>query len=192
MYRRLVIVHVLLAALMTAAFSCLASHWANASEAAVQALREGAIVLIRHTRAPGVGDPDNFRLEDCSTQRNLNDQGRAEARRIGKFFRDNGIEVSQVLSSEWCRCLETAELAFPGRVTREPAFNSFFQGRASEAVHTARGQAVLMNWRGPGTLVVVTHQVNITALTGVFPAEGEGVVLRVRNGRIEVIGRITP
>jgi phosphohistidine phosphatase SixA len=186
------ILHVLIAALTATAFSSLASHRANASEAAVQALREGAIVLIRHARAPGVGDPDNFKLEDCSTQRNLNDQGRAEARRIGKFFRDNGIEVSRVLSSEWCRCLETAELAFPGRVTREPSFNSFFQERASEAVQTARGQAVLMNWRGPGTLVVVTHQVNITALTGVFPAEGEGVVLRVRDGRIEVIGRIKP
>ncbi len=192
MYRRFVLRSVLFLLVAVSAFSVCAAQRAGESEAGVIALREGAIVLFRHARAPGVGDPDNFNLQDCSTQRNLDDQGRAEARAIGKFFRDNAIDVGQVLSSEWCRCLETAELAFPGRVTREPSFNSFFRDRASEAVQTARGRAVLEGWNGAGALVVVTHQVNITALTGVFPAEGEGVVVRVRDGRIDVIGRIRP
>ncbi|WP_328734790.1 histidine phosphatase family protein [Falsiroseomonas selenitidurans] len=83
-------------------------------------------MLFRHAVAPGVGDPAGMRLSDCSTQRNLDDTGRNQARLIGEAMRAAGIAVGAVLSSQWCRTMKTAELAFPGRVMAEPAFNSFF------------------------------------------------------------------
>jgi hypothetical protein len=100
---------------------------ARADDVAWQALENGGIVLFRHALAPGTGDPANFTLGDCSTQRNLNDQGRADSRAIGQAFQDKGINVGRVLTSQWCRCVETAELAFPGQVEEEPVFNSFFR-----------------------------------------------------------------
>ncbi|MEO7335880.1 MAG: histidine phosphatase family protein [Caldimonas sp.] len=141
-------------------------------------LHDGSIVLFRHAEAPGFGDPPAFALGDCSTQRNLDDTGRAQARRLGERLRAQGMRVGAVRSSQWCRTQETATLAFPQQEVREDAdFNSFFGDRSSEAAQTARALATLRRWRGPGTLVVVTHQVNITALTGVVPASGEGVVV---------------
>lgn len=156
------------------------------------ALQSGTVVLFRHALAPGTGDPPNFQLNDCSTQRNLNEEGRLQARRIGEQFRARGILVGAVLSSQWCRCRETAELAFPGRWRDEPAFNSFFSDRSTEVTQTRAALQILSQWQGPGVLVVVTHQVNITALTGVVPASSEGVVVRVGGGRVEVVGRIRP
>jgi hypothetical protein len=141
--------------------------------AAWKALERGAIVLFRHSNAPGVGDPPGFRIGDCSTQRNLNDEGRAQARRIGEAFRER-------------------DMAFPGMVQDEPSFNSFFGDRTEEPEQTASATALLLRWKGPGALVVVTHQVNITALTGVAPASGEGVVLSNIDGRLTVVGRIRP
>ncbi len=165
---------------------------AAAEEAAWQALREGGIVLFRHAIAPGGGDPPGFRLGDCTTQRNLDDTGRAQARRIGNALRDAGIAVGAVLASEWCRTTETAELAFPGRVQAASAFNSFFADRSTAAAQTAMARAILLGWPGPGALFVSTHQVNITALTGIVPASGEGVVLRRQDGALVVAGRIRP
>lgn len=135
-------------------------------------------MLFRHATAPGVGDPAGFELDDCATQRNLDDRGRAEARRLGEQFRSRKIQVGAVLSSLWCRTRETARLAFGSPARDEPAFNSFFR-LSSEAstAQTAQACAVLSRWRAPGALVVVTHQVNITALTGVGAASAEGVVL---------------
>jgi phosphohistidine phosphatase SixA len=155
-------------------------------------LEPNGIVLFRHALAPGTGDPPNFKLNECNTQRNLNDEGRAQARRIGEAFRARGIRVSRVLTSQWCRTRETAQLAFPGLVRDEPAFNSFFGDRSTEAAQTRTARAILEAWRGPEVLVVVTHQVNITALTDIVPDSGEGVVVRVRQGRLEVVGRVTP
>lgn len=156
------------------------------------ALGADGIVLFRHADAPGTGDPPNFRLGDCSTQRNLSDKGRAQARAIGEGFRTRGIAVGAVLASQWCRTRETAELAFPDRVEDASVFNSFFQeGDAQARQQTAAALARLATWRGPGVLVVVTHQVNITALTQVFPASGEGIVVRSRPGSgLEVLGRL--
>lgn len=166
---------------------------AAADDAAWNTLRsDGAIVLFRHATAPGIGDPAGMRIGDCATQRNLSEAGRAEARGIGKAFRDRSISVGRVLTSQWCRCNETAELAFPGAVTEAPAFNSFFENRAQSAPQTDAARTILSGWAGPGVLVVVTHQVNITALTGVYPASGEGVVLRVADGVLSVVGRIKP
>jgi phosphohistidine phosphatase SixA len=150
----------------------------------------GAIILFRHATAPGTGDPAGFVLGDCSTQRNLDDRGKAEARALGAAFRQHGITVGRVLSSQWCRAKETAELAFPGLPVEEPAFNSFFGNRADEPAATERAQQIIGEWRGPGVLVVVTHQVNISALTGVAPASGEGIIVRNGQAELEVLGRL--
>jgi phosphohistidine phosphatase SixA len=152
----------------------------------------GAIILFRHATAPGTGDPAGFVLGDCATQRNLDGRGRAEARALGAAFRKRGIAVDKVLSSQWCRSRETAELAFPGQVAEEPAFNSFFGNRADEPAATAAARQILAEWKGPGVLVAVTHQVNITALTGIAPRLGEGIIIRAGGGQIQVLGRLPP
>ena len=154
--------------------------------------RDGAIVLFRHANAPGVGDPPGFKLRDCSTQRNLDDAGRAQARRIGEAFRTRKVAVRAVHTSRWCRARDTAELAFPGLVREQPLFDSFFNERQDEPAKTAAARTFLSQWKGPGVLVVTTHQVNITALTGLGAASGEGVVVRVSEDRVEVIGRVAP
>jgi phosphohistidine phosphatase SixA len=158
--------------------------------AAWEALEAGAIALFRHAHAPGVGDPPGLRLDDCATQRNLDDRGRAQARRIGEAFRARGVRIGAVLTSAWCRAAETAALAFPGQGRVEPAFNSFFAERGKEQARTAAARQILLGWAGPGALVVVTHQVNVTALTDVVPASGEGVVIGARHGELVVVGRV--
>jgi len=155
-------------------------------------LRTGGIVLFRHANAPGVGDPPGFRLGDCGTQRNLDAAGRAQAQRIGARLREQGVTVGKVLASQWCRTRDTAELAFPGRVTPQAAFNSFFEDRDNAPQQTSAARALLLAWNGPGALVVVTHQVNISALTDGFTASGEGIVLRRLGQQLEVVGRIAP
>jgi phosphohistidine phosphatase SixA len=166
----------------------------SSADAWQELARPGAIVLMRHATAPGVGDPAGFKLDVCATQRNLDDKGRAEARSLGEQFRSRKIEVGEVLSSQWCRTRETARLAFGDLVRDEPLFNSSFLAPAEISdAQTARARNLLMRWRGPGTLVVVTHQVNITALTGVNPSSAEGVVLRpASDGSLKVVGMIKP
>ena len=177
--------------LLTAALlACLAGP-VMATEAWSE-IPDGAIVLFRHANAPGVGDPPGHRIGECGTQRNLDDTGREQARRIGQTFRARNVPVRRVLSSQWCRTRETAQLAFPGLVRDEPLFNSFFEDRSSAPAQTAAALALLKHWRGPGVLVVSTHQVNITALTGATVASGEGVVVRVNAAGLEVIGRVLP
>ena len=163
---------------------------AHADDGAWAELRGSEIVLFRHANAPGTGGPPGFVVGDCSTQRNLDERGRVQARAIGEAFRNRGIRVGRVLSSQWCRARDTAELAFPGQVNLEPAFNSFFGSRESEDRQTAEAQRVLRDWSGPGVLVVVTHQVNISALTGIAPKSGEGIVLRLADGQLTVLGRL--
>jgi phosphohistidine phosphatase SixA len=173
----------------------LAHSQAFAADAWADLTEPGAIVLFRHATAPGVGDPDHFKRNDCSTQRNLDAQGRAEARKLGEQFRSRKIAVGAVLTSQWCRTRDTARLAFGGAAVQdEPAFNSSFRTSAEiSATQTAQARAILSRWRGPGALVVVTHQVNITALTGVNPASAEGVVLRpAADGRLKVLGSVSP
>ncbi len=141
-------------------------------------LREGGVaVLLRHAQTvPGTGDPDNFRLGDCSTQRNLSEAGRAQARQIGAWFEARGIKPQDVRTSAWCRCIDTAQLAF-GRATSWTALNSFFGGQGEADAQTTVLRAALRQLR-PGQLEVwVTHQVNITALTDVVPAMGEAVIV---------------
>lgn len=171
-----------------------ASAQSKEDEAAWKALRQaGTIVLFRHAIAPGGGDPPGMVLNDCSTQRNLDSQGQAQARQLGARFKAQGIKVSEVISSQWCRTRETARLAFPDVALKDaPAFNSFFENRDKEPAQTAAAQKTLLSWRGPGALVVVTHQVNISALTGIAPSSGEGVVLRKNGAKLEVVARLSP
>lgn len=168
------------------------SQGALASDETWQALRQGGTVaLFRHARAPGTGDPANFRLDDCSTQRNLSEEGRRQAQRIGDQFRARNIPVERVLSSRWCRALDTARLAFDALAQPAPPLDSFFSGREQEPAQTQAVRRIIEEWRSTGVLVLVTHQVNITALTGVFPSEGEMLVLRPRAGSgFDVVGRI--
>ncbi len=157
------------------------------------ALREdGAIVLFRHAEAPGIGDPGSFRLGDCATQRNLSEAGREQARRSGEQLRRQRIPVGAVWASQWCRTRDTAALMALGPVREEPAFNSFFGERGEQAAQTAAARRKLLDWRGPGALVVVTHQVNITALTGLGVASAEGIVLQRRGDALAVVGSIAP
>lgn len=175
------------ALLFTPAF---ASAQSDGEAAAWQALKGGAIVLLRHANAPGVGDPPGFKLEDCATQRNVDADGQAQALAIGKAFAAHTVAVGAVWTSAWCRAKETAGLAFPGKVRLEPMFNSLLGDKTLESVKTPSAKDLLLGWSGPGALVVVTHQVNIQALTGVSPRSGEGVVVKPVDGRLEVVGRI--
>lgn len=158
-------------------------------------LRDGDVVLYRHALAPGGGDPPGFQLGDCSTQRNLSDAGRDQARRIGQALRERlgTVQVGAVWASPWCRTLETARLAFPAQpVQPQAAFASFFEQPDREAPSLAHANELLGRWRGPGMLVVVTHQVNVTGLSGIYPASGEGVALRWSAGKPELLGRLAP
>lgn len=152
----------------------------------------GTIVLFRHALAPGGGDPPGHTLDDCRTQRNLSEEGRAQARRIGAEFRQRRIEVGAVWSSQWCRTRDTADLAFPGQRHDQTAFNSFFNEPALAAAATREALQRLSAWRGLGVLVVITHQVNITALTEIVPGSGEGIVVKTSPNGLQVLGRIKP
>jgi phosphohistidine phosphatase SixA len=166
---------------------------ARADEAAWTALRDRAVVLIiRHAQTEtGIGDPPGFRLDDCDTQRNLSSAGRAQASAIGRQLADRGVKVMRVESSRWCRCIDTAKLAFDGlEVHRFDPLNSFFSDRSGEPVQTDALRARIAQWRGPGVLVLVTHQVNITALTGRPVAVGEALVLEPEASGPRVIGAV--
>lgn len=176
------------------ALSILLPTSAVADEALWTLLRGGGqVVLMRHaTTTPGVGDPAGFHLGDCPSQRNLTDAGRDEARRIGTAFRSRDVSVGRVLSSRWCRCLETAQLAF-GRVEPWEALDSIFEDRHHEPERTAAVRRVAEGRPADGNLVLVTHGANIVALTGISPAPGEFLVLTAEpGGRFRVAGRLAP
>jgi len=146
--------------------------------------------ILRHAIAPGTGDPPGFTLGDCATQRNLDDRGRAQARAIGAAIRDTGVTVDHVLTSQWCRSAETAALLDLGPVREEAALNSFFSDRSTEPAQTGALRQLLAALPAEETAVLVSHQVNITALTGIYPRSGEVVILRVtEDGGLETIGR---
>ncbi len=166
---------------------------------------EGYVVMMRHALAPGTGDPPEFQIDDCTTQRNLSPAGRQQAKAIGAAFRQRNIPVRQVLSSQWCRCLETARLLDLGDVQPFPALNSFFSDRSTAAQQTEQvGQFIREQKDQPGVTILVTHQVNITAISNIVPASGEFIVLHAagnsykngqQNGRlgaIEVVGKLSP
>ena len=166
---------------------------AQASEALWNLLKAGGqVVIMRHAATDSTaGDRDTMRLEDCATQRNLSASGRDDARRIREAFRARGITVDLVRASVWCRCLDTATLAF-GMVDPWVPLNSFFRNRDREPGQTRAVREMIGRHRGPGTLLLVTHQVNITALTGVYPVEGEMLILTPCGDDFTVAGRLVP
>lgn len=148
----------------------------------VERLLGGDVLLLRHAIAPGFGDPEGFRVDDCATQRNLSEAGRQQAIGIGKWLREHGVENARVYSSQWCRCLETAKLLGLGEVKPLPALNSFFQRPDERAGRLSGLRAFLADQQAQGEpLILVTHQVTVTAMTGIFPASGEGVVAKLEH-----------
>ena len=158
----------------------------------LQSGQPGLVVMLRHAIAPGTGDPPGFQLANCATQRNLSAEGRQQAKRIGNAFRQRRITIASLRSSQWCRCLETAKLMNLGPVEPTPALNSFFQTPDREAAQTAALRQLIRNHRATsGVMLLVTHQVNITALTGIIPSSGGAVVLQAdRQGKIQQIGQL--
>ena len=148
----------------------------------------GCAVLIRHAQTvAGVGDPPGFRVDMCSTQRNLSEDGRVQARRIGQWFQTQGLKPRAVQSSAWCRCKDTADLAF-GRHIVWQALNSLFDSRDSQAAQTAQLRAALARIPAGQFEVWVTHQVNMSALTGEGMVMGEGLVV---NAQGKMVARST-
>ena len=153
---------------------------------------KGYVLLLRHSYAPGVGDPTNFKLDDCSTQRNLSQEGRDDAREIGEWLKRREIKIARVESSRWCRAKETAELLDIGRVRPNRNLDSLFQ--ESDLINhpqTLKVRKQIRDYRNKrGLLVLVGHFVNIAALTGVGVDSGEGVLVRADGkGVIKVVGR---
>ena len=155
--------------------------------------RGGQVVVLRHAATePGIGDPAGFRLDECRTQRNLSAAGREQARRLGAAWRVRGVPMGPVLSSRWCRCLETARLAF-GTVEPWWPLDSFFQDRSREAAQTLLVRQRAGERPATGNLMLVTHQVNITALTGLTPVAGEMVILTPQGAStFQIAGRLPP
>lgn len=142
--------------------------------------KPGRVLLLRHALAPGTGDPTGFRLRDCSTQRNLDASGRSQAIKLGERLVRAGISRARVYSSQWCRCLDTARLLDLGPVMELPALNSFFGRPQERDANIAALRAFLATLPADGPpVVLVTHQVTISALTGVFAASGGGVLLQL-------------
>lgn len=161
-------------------------------DALINALREGGVaLLLRHAQTvPGVGDPPNFTIGDCKTQRNLSDVGVSQAKRIGNGARAAGVKFSKTMSSEWCRCRDTARLVAGQYVAWSP-LNSFFDDASTRDERTNTVKQRLSTLKKQDTWLLVTHQVNITALTGISPAMGEGVVIRPSKDGIIVLGLLT-
>lgn len=169
---------------------------ANQSETTLAALfeklsRGEVVAIMRHAIAPGTGDPENFTIGKCDTQRNLSTEGRNQAKKIGELFRQYGIESAKMYSSQWCRCIDTAAGMQLGKAEELPFINSFFQYYSNEPQQTQALKMWLQRQKQQQPIVLVTHQVNITALTGVFPSSGEIVFIRTEpSGEIIVEGTI--
>ena len=146
------------------------------------------IIFIRHAIAPGNGDPQNFDISDCSTQRNLNKDGELQALKIGKFFKKNDIKFSKVLSSEWCRCKDTAKIAFGGYETKN-FLNSFYDERFSENKdkQILDFQKFIKSWNYSGNLALVTHYVVIYEILDLATSSGEIIIT---NKNLEILSSL--
>lgn len=166
---------------------------AGNDESAWRLLQSGqAVAIMRHALAPGGGDPIGFRLDDCTTQRNLSDEGREQATRAGEILRSKGIDDARVLTSQWCRCEETAQLLEIGTVTPAPMLNSFFQDRSTAGEQTQQLFEAIRRWaKARDTVtVLVTHQVNISALTDEFTRSGEILIVSMQDNNVQVLLRV--
>ncbi len=163
---------------------------ALANDKILDSLNEGKkLIFIRHALAPGNGDPDNFLINDCSTQRNLSKKGINQSVKIGDFFKNNKIKIDQVLSSEWCRCKDTAKYAFENFTTFN-ALNSFYDEKfaANETKQINDLKKFIKNWDSDKNLVFVTHYVVISSILNVGSSSGE-IIITDKN--LNIIGSIT-
>jgi phosphohistidine phosphatase SixA len=155
---------------------------------------KGYVLLLRHTLAPGVGDPENFKLNDCATQRNLSEVGRQDAKEVGEWLKRRELKIFRVESSRWCRAKETAQLLNLGNVKLNKNLDSLFE-ESDIANHPATKQVrkQILNHRNKvGLLILVGHYVNIGAVTGVGVDSGEGVLVKADSkGVLKVVG-LTP
>jgi phosphohistidine phosphatase SixA len=164
----------------------------DSKEAWAALVTGGHVALIRHGNAPpGYGDPPGFKIDDCQTQRNLDELGREQARALGETFRNHGVRVDRILSSPWCRCLETGRLMAVGPV--ETSWALVPDREPSVPVRLRELKEMVSAWRGPGTLVLVTHAFTVRALLGFLPTQGETVVLKPGSGNsagVDLVGLI--
>ena len=137
----------------------------------------GKLIFIRHAYAPGGGDPNNFDITDCNTQRNLSNSGREQARNIGVFFKDNNIKIENIYSSEWCRCKETADIAF-NKFENKKFLNSFFSAKfiKNKDLQIKNLKKFIKDWDGDKNLIFVTHYVVISELLNYSSGSGEIVI----------------
>ncbi len=155
------------------------------SDDILNSLQEGGkLIFIRHAIAPGNGDPENFDLKDCSTQRNLDKKGIRQSEKIGIFFKINKIKIDRVVSSEWCRCKDTAQIAF-GKFETFNALNSFYDERfaANEFKQIEDLKYYIKNWNSNKNLVLVTHFVVISSMLNISSSSGE-IIISDKNLRI--------
>ena len=151
----------------------------------------GIVAIVRHAHAPGTGDSAKFTLDDCTTQRNLDVRGREQARKIGAAIRTAGVTVDRVLTSQWCRCRDTARLLDLGPIEDLHALNSFFRNPDRADRQTAELRQFLFGLPPEKIVILVTHYVNIRALTGRAAASGEVFLLEIgRDGTIFVVDEV--
>ena len=165
----------------------------NSNEAWAALVKGGHVALVRHGNAPPGygGDPPGMKIEDCKTQRNLDDTGREQARAVGEAFRKRGVQVDRILSSPMCRCLDTARLMAVGSV--ETSWALLPDRDRNAPVRLSELKEIVSAWRGPGTLVLVTHGFTVQNLIGIIPGQAETVVLEPAPGSGrggDLVGRI--
>lgn len=154
----------------------------------------GVLIVMRHAATEGgIGDPPGFQLGDCTTQRNLSPEGRAQAQRFGALLAARGVRPVAIYSSAWCRCVDTAALAFPAQPAQHlAALDSLFADGRRHAAQTAALRAAAAHIGNSGVTVWITHQVNATALTGEVPGMGEALILRPDGaGGLRLMGRLS-
>lgn len=166
----------------------------ESNQQAWEALKDGrAVLMLRHALAPGTGDPADFELYDCSTQRNLNDTGREQARAWKPFLAEHGVTEARVFSSQWCRCMDTAREMAMGEVIEWPSLNSFFRNRGDGPAQIRQTIALVNQMDSGAPVILVSHQVNITALTGIFPSSNEGVIISLPlSEEPTILARVSP
>lgn len=171
------------------------AHAAQANDAALwDKLKQGGyVILMRHARTvPGTLDPSGFTLENCASQRNLSAEGRAQAKRLGEAFHNHAVPIGRVLSSRFCRCIDSAALAFGSVELWEMLDNTGYDGQALRETKRAAVREAASRWRSEKNLLLVTHGFNIDAATGIMPAQGEMVIVQpLGDAGLRVAGRLT-